>query len=253
LLSLAALLLSACIPIPYKPSATAALDDSLAVSPNHLVSCSPDPTTDALARKIASLDRNLTVVSLGDIAAAAFPDGDARFEQLTDPGRLARLRQDFGLAYVVLVGELTSQELSRHGGFVPLLGAGTSTEATGLSVSIIDLEHGRPLTGISAVAKGRTSGVIYGFYGIILTPMSETSVRDAISKAVVDAVRTTAGQEHVRIAIARVIGLQSSTCIEGAECSHEPVCADGVDCQNGTTGQPSEVPLPSTPAADANR
>lgn len=217
-LAAAVLLLAACIPIPYKPTATAGADASLAMSGNHVVSALPDPVTIALGRKIEARDATMTVVSLGEIAEVAFPDGDSTVEHLTDQERRARLRSEAGLAYLVLVGDLASRELSRHGGFIPLLGAGTSTEATGLSAGIYDLARGQLLTGISAVATGRTSGVIYGFYGIILTPMSETSVRDAIAGAAVDAIRSSAGPGPVRIAIVRVVGLQSNTCIEGQGC-----------------------------------
>jgi hypothetical protein len=223
-LSAAVLLLASCIPIPYKPSATAGSDASLAMSGNHIVSALPDPMTVALAKKIEARDAAMTVVSLGEIAEVAFPDGDSTVEHLTDPERRARLRSASGLAYFVLVGELASRELSEHGGFIPFLGAGTSTEATGLSAGIVDLERGQLLTGLSAVARGRTSGVVYGFYGIILTPMSEASVRDAIAAATIDAIRSAAGPGPVRIAIARVVGLQSSTCTAG----EGPAC-DGHD------------------------
>lgn len=238
----AALLLAACIPIPYKPSATAGADASLAMSGNHIVSALPDPMTVALAKEIEARDATMTVVSLGEIAEVAFPDGDSTVEQLTDPERRARLRSEGGLAYVVLVGELASRELSKHGGFIPFLGAGTSTEATGLSAGIVDLERGQLLTGVSAVTEGRTSGVVYGFYGIILTPMSEASVRDAVAAAAVDAIRVAAGPGPVRIAIARVLGLQSSTCTERESCSGDDPCPEG-GCLDGA-GRPQGESVP---------
>jgi len=243
LLSLLILLLGACIPIPYKPSATAGADASLAVSSNHLVSALPDPMTEALAKKIEARDATMTVIPLGDIAEVAFPDGDATVEHLADPERRARLSNETGLAYFVLVGELTSRELSKHGGFIPFLGAGTSTEATGLSAGIFDLGRGQLLTSVSAVTKGRTSGVVYGFYGIILTPMSESSVRDAIARATIEAIRAAAGPGPVRIAIARVIGLQSSTCVEGEDCGSDAPCPEGDDCRDATSAPPTD-PLP---------
>jgi hypothetical protein len=240
--SAAVLLLAACVPIPYKPTATAGADASLAMSNNHIVSALPDPVTVALAKKIEARDATMTVVSLGEIAEVAFPDGDSSVEQLNDPQRRARLRSEAGLAYLVLVGELTSRELSKHGGFIPFLGAGTSTEATGLSAGILDLERGQLLTGISAVTKGRTSGVVYGFYGIILTPMSETSVREAVAAATVDAIRSVAGPGPVRIAIARVVGLQSSTCTERESCGGDDPCPEG-GCLDGA-GRPQGETVP---------
>jgi hypothetical protein len=241
-LSAAVLLLASCIPIPYKPSATAGADASLAMSGNHIVSALPDPMTVALAKKIEARDATMKVVSLGEIAEVAFPDGDSTVEQMTDPERRARLRSEAGLAYLVLVGELTSRELSKHGGFMPFLGAGTSTEATGLSAGIVDLERGQLLTGVSAVTKGRTSGVVYGFYGIILTPMSETSVRDAVAAATVDAIRAAAGPGPMRVAIARVVGLQSRTCTEGEGCGGDSQCLES-GCLD-KAGNPPPDPLP---------
>jgi hypothetical protein len=45
LLSAALLLVAACIPIPYTPSATAAPDATVSVSPDTVISCSEDETT----------------------------------------------------------------------------------------------------------------------------------------------------------------------------------------------------------------
>ena len=218
LLSAALLLVAACIPIPYKPSATAVPDATVSVSPDTVISCSEDETTEALAQRIASRDREITVVAHQDIEALAFPDGDSTIGQLTDSERRTRLSRDLGVAYLVLVGDVADQETSSHGGFIPLLGAGTWTNRTDVSACIIDLTDGRLLTGISAATEARSSGVIYGFYGVFLVPMSESSLYDAISDSVVASIRAGTPAGPVRIAVAHVSGLQSNPCPEGEEC-----------------------------------
>lgn len=229
LLSAALLLLAACIPIPYKPSATAAPDATVVVSPDAVISCGEDDATAALAKRIASRDREITVVAHQDIAALAFPDGDSTLAQLTDPERRARLSQDFKLAYLVLIGDPTETEMSRHGGFIPLLGAGTSTSRTDVSACVIDLTDGQPLTGISAATEARSSGVIYGFYGVFLVPMSESSVYDAISDSVVAAIRAATPEGPVTVAVAHVSGLQPNPCPEGEECPANPPASAPAD------------------------
>jgi hypothetical protein len=218
LLSAALLLVAACIPIPYKPSATAVPDATVSVSPDTVISCSEDETTEALAQRIASRDREITVVAHQDIEALAFPDGDSTIGQLTDSERRTRLSRDLGVAYLVLVGDVADQETSSHGGFIPLLGAGTWTNRTDVSACIIDLADGRMLTGISAATEARSSGVIYGFYGVFLVPMSESSVYDAISDSVVAAIRAGTPAGPVTIAVAHASGLRAAPCPDGEAC-----------------------------------
>jgi hypothetical protein len=226
LLSAALLLVAACIPIPYKPSATVAPDAAVAVSPDTVISCSEDEATEALAHRIADRDHEITVVAHQDIEALAFPEGDSTIGQLTDPERRTRLSRDFGVAYLVLVGDVTDQETSSHGGFIPLLGAGTWTNRTDVSACVIGLADGRMLTGISAATEARSSGVIYGFYGIFLVPMSESSVYDAIADSVVAAIRAGTPQGRVTIAVAHASGLQATPWPDGPECPpNAPVAA----------------------------
>jgi hypothetical protein len=216
---LAALLLAACIPIPYKPSAQVVPDASIAIAPTSVVISAEDETTKALAKKIAAHDRKITVVPHEAIAGVAFAEGDVALGELLRPDRCTRLQQNFGLSHVVLVGDLGSQELSHHGGFIPLLGAGTWTEMTNLAASVIDLATARALTGVTATTKASGGGVIYGFWGLFLVPMSETSAYDGVAKGIVAAIRGSAGQGPVKIFIAHVIGDGVGSCTDGVECS----------------------------------
>jgi len=218
LLPAALLLVAACIPIPYKPSATAASDANVAVAPDTVISCGEDGATEALAKRIVDRDSEITVAAHQDIEALAFPDGDSTIGQLTDPERRTRLSRDFGVAYLVLVGDVADQETRSHGGFVPLLGAGTWTNRTDVSACIIDLADGRMLASISAATEARSSGVIYGFYGVFLVPMSESSVYDAISDSLVAAIRAGTPAGPVKIAVAHASGLQASACPDGEAC-----------------------------------
>jgi hypothetical protein len=221
LLAAALAWLAACIPIPYKPSATVAPDAAVVVAPETVVSCGEDEATEALAKKIAARDRTITVAARQDLAAVAFPNGDSTVGELTDPAQRSRISGQSRITYLVLLGDVTETETSRHGGFIPLLGAGTWTSRTDVSACIIDLTDGRMLTGINAATEARSSGVIYGFYGVFLVPLSESSVYDAVADSVVAAIRAKTPQGEVTIAIARATGLQESPCPGGENCQVE--------------------------------
>lgn len=214
--------LAACIPIPYKPSATATPDAAFAVPPETVVSCAEDEATEALAKKIAARDPAISVVASQNLAAVAFPDGDSgTIGQLTDPAQRSTIGAHSGITYLVLLGDVTEIETSRHGGFIPFLGAGTWTSRTDVGACIIDLQDGRVLTGVSAAAEARSSGVIYGFYGVFLMPLSESSVFDAVADSVVAAIRAKAPQGPVTISIARVNDLPAGPCPDGENCPTE--------------------------------
>lgn len=221
--------LAACIPIPYKPSATAEPDAAVVVAAETVVSCGEDDATEALAKKIAARDHAITVAARQDLAAVAFPNGDTTLGELTDVAQRARISEQAGITYLVLLGDASETETSRHGGFIPLLGAGTWTSRTDVSACIIDLADGRMLTGVTAATEARSSGVIYGFYGVFLVPLSESSIYDAVADSIVAAIRARTPQGPVTIAIARATGLRVDPCPGGENCQVEspgPVPAD---------------------------
>ena len=222
LLAVALAWLAACIPIPYKPSATATPEAAFAVPPEMVVSCAEDDATEALAKKIAARDPAITVAASQDLAAVAFADGDSgTIGQLTDPAQRSTIGAHSGITFLVLLGDVTESETSRHGGFIPLLGAGTWTSRTDVSACIIDLQDGQVLTGVSAATEARSSGVIYGFYGVFLVPLSESSIFDAVADSVVAAIRAKTPVGPVTIAIARAEGLQADPCPDGESCQTE--------------------------------
>ena len=250
LLSLVVLSAAACIPIPYKPAATVAQGDFIETPPTLSVQYVEGEVVTTLAKKIQSRDKGITVVAHKDLEAIAFPEGDITLEQLLEPDRRGRLRQDYGLAYVVLIGDLTTTELSHHGGFIPLLGAGTTTERASVGASVIDLVDGKAVTGISSVSKGWGGGVIYGFYGLFIVPMTDSSAYDGVAKGVVEIVRAAVVTGPCKIAIALATGLQTNTCPDGVECSA------GVPAT--TTADPAipvqeEAPPPVPPLPAENR
>jgi len=219
LLSLAVLSAAACIPIPYKPGATVAQGDFVETPPALSVQYVEGEVVTALAKKIQSRDKGIEVVAHKDLEAIAFPEGDITLDQLLEPDRRGRLRQDYGLSYLVLIGDLTTTELSHHGGFIPLLGAGTATERASVGASVIDLVDGKTVTGISSISKGWGGGVIYGFYGLFIVPMTDSSAYDGVAKGVVEIVRARVVAGPCKIAIALATGLQTNTCPDGVECS----------------------------------
>jgi hypothetical protein len=244
LLSLAVLSAAACIPIPYKPGAAVSKGDFIETPPTLSVQYVEGEVVTSLAKKIQSRDKGILVVPHKDLEAIAFPEGDITLDQLLEPDRRGRLRQDYGLSYLVLIGDLTTTELSHHGGFIPLLGAGTATERASIGASVIDLVDGKTVTGISSISKGWGGGVIYGFYGLFIIPMTDSSAYDGVAKGVVEIVRARAVTGPCKIAIAVATGLQMSTCPDGVDCPAEGPAAT---MEDPALPVPEEAPPPVHP------
>jgi hypothetical protein len=217
-LSLTVLSAAACIPIPYKPEATVSQGDFVEIRPTLSVQYVEGEVVTKLAKTIHSKDKGITVVAHKDLEAVAFPAGDTTLDQLLEPDRRGRLRQDYGISYLVLIGDLTTEEISHHGGFIPLLGAGTATERASVAASVIDLADGKPATGISSISRGWGGGVIYGFYGLFIVPLTDSSAYDGVAKGVVEIIRSRVPEEPCKIAVALATGLQTSTCPDGSAC-----------------------------------
>ncbi len=249
LLSLVVLSAAACIPIPYKPAATVAQGDFIETPPTLSVQYAEDEVVLTLAKKIQSRDKGIQVAAHKDLEAVAFPEGDITLDQLLEPDRRGRLRQDYGISYLVLIGDLTTTELSHHGGFIPLLGAGTATERASVGASVIDLVDGKAVTGISSVSKGWGGGVIYGFYGLFIVPMTDSSAYDGVARGVVEVIRSRAPKGTCKIAIALATGLQTSTCPDESAC---PDAGLATIAEDQVPPAPDEAPPPAPPPPAEN-
>jgi hypothetical protein len=246
LLSLTVLSAAACIPIPYKPEATVSQGDFIEIRPTLSVQFVECEVVTALAKKIQSKDKGITVVAHNDLEAVAFPEGDITLDQLLEPDRRGRLRQDCGISYLVLIGDLTTEETSHHGGFIPLLGAGTATERASVAASVIDLADGKAVTGISSISKGWGGGVIYGFYGLFIVPLTDSSAYDGVARGVVEIIRSRAPGGPCKIAIALATGLQSSTCPDGSAC---PDAGPATIAEDQVLSALEEAPPPVPPSS----
>lgn len=234
---------AACIPVPYKPPATVARDAAIEVSPTLSVQYLEDPAVLKLAEEIEDRDDEIEVVAHRELVAVAFPEGDITLDRLLEPDRRERLRRDCGLSYLVLLGDLSLAELSHHGGFIPLLGAGTATELANVAASVIDLNDGKAVTGITSTSKGWSGGVIYGFYGLFILPMTEKSAYDGVAKGVVEVIRSRAGGGPMRIAVGLASGLEVPGCVQGAECE-EPASQSPVEPPFDLALEPIQAPDP---------
>jgi len=244
LAGLALCLSAACVPIPYKPSATVASGSNVEMPPTLVVRSQEDDVVRSMARKIHAKDDKLEVVHHRELQDFALADGDCALAALIDPEQRDRLRRYLGLSFLVVVGDLAESDATKHGGFIPLLGAGTFSSTTSASASIIDLADGQPVTGIDSRTSASGGGVIYGFFGVFIVPMSESSVYDGITNGVVSAIREKSGEGPLRIAVVHVSVPETAGCADAAECNPvQPV----PDLAGADAPVPSAAPDPGNP------
>jgi hypothetical protein len=244
LLSLTVLSIAACIPIPYKPGAEVSRGEFVETPPTLSVQYVEGEVLPTLAKKIQSKDKGIIVVAHKDLEAIAFPEGDITLDRLLEPDRRGRLQKELGLSYLVLIGDLTTTELSQHGGFIPLLGAGTTTELASVAASVIDLADGKAVTDITSISKGWGGGVVYGFYGLIIVPMTDSSAYDGVARGVVEIIRGRAATGPCKIAIALATDLRTNTCPGGVGC---PDVGPATTTEDATFPTPEEASPPAQP------
>ena len=209
---------AACIPIPYKPDATLTPDAAQPAAPDLVVSSIDDEQVRSLAKEITERDHAIKVRSHAEVASVAFPEGDAKLAELVEPAERERLRAECGVTYLVLVGDMSEKEISHLGGFLPLLGLGTFKEQKGVTAAVVDLSSGESLGGMNASTEGRTTGAIYGFYGLFLVPMMETSVYEAIADGVAQAIRARTPDGTVYVIVGNVHGYGPDPCAGDPNC-----------------------------------
>jgi hypothetical protein len=198
-------LTAGCVIVPYKPRAEVVETQEVALDPAVvMVTLGPRSLVEDITEAIADEDKGVRIVPAQDFLDVAIPGEDATLQGLLSSGHAQRARELTGADYLVLVGEKKEYTTDEFGGMVPYLGFyGLFKEkdhATLLS-TIIDLEHARPLSDVSAHAQGTAAGA-GAFYGLFVVPMTGSSARDGMARGIVASLRRAAGPGSLAIAVA---------------------------------------------------
>jgi hypothetical protein len=204
-LMLAAALVSAgCVIVPYKPKADVVEQRDVEVDSGAFrVTLAPRAMIEEFTKAIEDEDDAIKVAPPQEFLDAAFVDEDTTLEKLLEPAACARVRDQVGAAYLVLIGEVNEYTTDEHGGmtfYMGFVGAQTSKEHATAVATVIDLANARPIAEVSSHAEGRSSG-IGAFYGLFVMPMTGSSARDGLARAVVADIRSQAGPGKLRIAV----------------------------------------------------
>jgi hypothetical protein len=84
--------------------------------------------------------------------------------------------------------------------YMGFFGASSSEEHATAVATVIDLANAKPLSEVSSHAQGRSRGVGV-FYGLFVVPMTGSSARDGLARAVVADMRSQSGPGALRIAV----------------------------------------------------
>ncbi len=204
-MALLACCLTGCVIVPYKPAAEVVETQDVALDPaNIMVTIGPRQLVEEVIEAIGDEDRNIRVVPTVDFLNVAIPGDDLTLQGLLTSGSAQHAREHFGTDYLVLVGEKKEYTTDEFGGMVPYMGfygLYKGSEHTTLLSTIIDLEHARPLSDVSAHAQGTTAGA-GAFYGLFIVPMTGSSARDGMARGIVASLRHAAGSGPLTIAVA---------------------------------------------------
>ena len=202
---LACCLAAGCVIVPYKPKADVVESQDVALDPAVvMVTLGPRALVEEITESIADEDRDLRIVPAQDFLAVAIPGDDLTLQGLLTSGNAQRAREVTGADYLVLVGEKKEYTTDEFGGIVPYLGfygLYKGDEHTTLLSTIIDLAQARPLSDVSAHAKGTSAGA-GAFYGLFIVPMTGSSARDGMVRGIVAALRRAGGPGPLAIAVA---------------------------------------------------
>jgi hypothetical protein len=203
-LLIAAVMATGCVVVPYRPSADVAMATDIALDPADLiVTAGPRKLLQDIGKRLTRHDPAVTVVGPAAFADVAFLDEDVRLARLLAPDACSRVREQLGVQYVVLLGEVEEQTLEERGFmavYMGFFGLAQSKERTALAATIIDLEARRPLSNVRSDAEGSSTGVGL-FYGLFIVPMTESSAKAGLVRGVVASMRQDAGKGPLKIAV----------------------------------------------------
>lgn len=204
MLLLLAVELAGCVVVPYRPEADVALTTDFALDPTAiLVTAGPLKLLQKVGESLSREDRKFTVVDPAEFANVAFLDEDVRLARLLDPAVCARVREQLGVRYVVLLGEVEEETLEERGFmavYLGFFGAAKSKERAALVATIIDVDRAQPLTDVRSSAEGSSMGVGM-FYGLFVVPMTESSAKAGLVRGVATSIRKSAGEGPLTLAV----------------------------------------------------
>ncbi len=200
----ATLAAAGCVIVPYKPKAEIVDQRDVEVDSAVLVvTVGPRQMLEKFTEAIEDEDDAIKVVSPQEFIDAAFLDEDASLAKMLEPETCTRVRERMGTDYLVLIGEVTKSTQDEHGGMIVYMGffgAQSSEEHATAVATVIDLVNARPLSEVSSHAQGRSSGVGV-FYGLFVVPLTDSSARDGLARAVVADIRSQSGPGKIRIGV----------------------------------------------------
>ncbi len=200
----ATLVAEGCVIIPYKPKAEVVDQRDVTVdSAAFVVTIAPRQMIEEFSKAIEDEDDTIKVVPPQEFLDVAFEDADASLTKMLEPATCARVREKLGTDYLVLIGEVGEYTTDKHGGmgfYIGFVGAETSKEHANAVATVIDLVNAKPLAAVSSHAQGRSSGV-GAFYGLFIVPMTGSSARDGLARAVVADIRAQSAPGKIRIAV----------------------------------------------------
>lgn len=195
--------LAGCVVVPYKPKAVVEESAQVALDPAATwVTAGPRRLIEGVSEALRDEDDALTIVAPQAFADAAFPDAEPILARLLQPAIGARVSDELGARYLVLLGEL-QQETSKSGGmlfYLAFLGAQKSKEHETVAATLIDLRKAQPLGDVRASAKGTSFGV-GAFYALFVVARTSTSTREGLARGIVAALREDAGAGPLTIAV----------------------------------------------------
>jgi hypothetical protein len=168
-----------------------------------VVTIAPRQMIEEFSKAIEDADDAVKVVPPQEFLDVAFEDADASLGRMLEPATCARVRERLGTDYLVLIGEVKEYTADEHGFmtfYMGFVGAQTSKEHATAVATVIDLANAKPLAQVSSHAEGRSSGV-GAFYGLFIMPLTDSSARDGLARAVVADIRSQSGPGPLRIAV----------------------------------------------------
>ena len=196
--------MAGCVIVPYKPKAEIVDQRDVEIdSAAFIVTIAPRRMIEEFTEAIEDEDDEIKVVPPQEFIDGAFVDQDVSLARMLEPETCARVRERMGTNYLVLIGEVSESTQDEHGGmafYMGFFGAQSSEEHATAVATVIDLVNARPLSEVSAHAQGRSRGVGV-FYGLFVVPMTESSARDGLARAVVADIRSHSGPGKLRIGV----------------------------------------------------
>jgi hypothetical protein len=170
------------VAVPTRPAVEVVRSQPIEIDEDAVISLGPRRLLESLSKEITDEYPDIEIIDALLFRDTAFPEGGWKLASLFEPGVSRQVSAKLDVDYLVLAGELKTEEGEEQGFLVPLLAGAMSIEsASTISAVIMDLRAGALVSRLECKARGTTRMLYYVIFIAGSGPMLESGVTEGLA------------------------------------------------------------------------